>query len=107
MAGPFGMNRFIETGGGYNPSDAYGTSLMDYAQQHGGSGATQGAPAAPAQASPGGNALLNMQAPDPQENQLSQILALQAAIPRTNALDPSSFMSQPTQNALIPMGAYL
>lgn len=32
LGGTQGMKRFIETGGRYNPSDANGTSLMDYLQ---------------------------------------------------------------------------
>lgn len=36
LGGEQGMKRFVETGGAYNPSDANGTSLMDYFRQHGG-----------------------------------------------------------------------
>lgn len=35
LGGVNGMIRFARTGGGYNPSDAYGTSLSDYARRHG------------------------------------------------------------------------
>lgn len=38
LGGIGGAQRFLESGGQYNPSDAYGTSLLDYAQRHGGAG---------------------------------------------------------------------
>lgn len=38
LGGIGGAQRFIESGGQYNPSDAYGTSLSDYGQRHGGFG---------------------------------------------------------------------
>lgn len=40
LGGIGGAQRFLESGGQYNPSDAYGTSLADYATTHGGSGNT-------------------------------------------------------------------
>ena len=36
LGGVGGMNRFLESGGEYNPSDANGTSLSDYASTHAG-----------------------------------------------------------------------
>jgi hypothetical protein len=36
LGGERGMQRFVESGGGYNPADRNGTSLMDYFRQHGG-----------------------------------------------------------------------
>lgn len=36
LGGNGGLRKFIETGGKYNPSDANGTSLMDYFTRHGG-----------------------------------------------------------------------
>lgn len=33
LGGKKGMKRFVESGGEYNPEDAYGTSLRDYAQK--------------------------------------------------------------------------
>lgn len=38
LGGIGGMTQFVQTGGQYNPSDAYGTSLSDYGLQHGGGG---------------------------------------------------------------------
>lgn len=38
LGGIGGMNQFISTQGRYNPSDSFGTSLMEYAQTHGGGG---------------------------------------------------------------------
>lgn len=34
LGGYAGMRQFLETGGRYNPADAYGTSLLDYAARH-------------------------------------------------------------------------
>lgn len=39
LGGYEGMRRFVESGGSYNPQDAYGTTLMEYAVTHGGVGA--------------------------------------------------------------------
>lgn len=36
LGGVNGMKKFVETQGGYNPSDANGTSLFDYFSRHGG-----------------------------------------------------------------------
>lgn len=36
LGGKEGLRKFIETGGRYNPTDANGTSLMDYFARHGG-----------------------------------------------------------------------
>lgn len=36
LGGTGGMKRFVESGGQYNPSDSFGTSLMNYFQSHGG-----------------------------------------------------------------------
>lgn len=36
LGGRSGMTRFLESGGQYNPADAYGTSLSDYAKRHAG-----------------------------------------------------------------------
>lgn len=38
LGGKEGMRKFVETGGRYNPTDANGTSLMDYFVRHGGAG---------------------------------------------------------------------
>lgn len=35
LGGFGGLQRFLETGGQYNPSDAFGTSLADYLKSHG------------------------------------------------------------------------
>ena len=55
---------------------------------------------------PQSNALASMPQQGQTDNQLAQLMAMQAATPRTNALDASDFMTQPMQNALIPLGAY-
>ena len=36
LGGKNGMTRYLETSGSYNPADAYGTSLSDYAARHAG-----------------------------------------------------------------------
>jgi hypothetical protein len=36
LGGAGGARRYVETGGAYNPSDSFGTSLSDYAARHGG-----------------------------------------------------------------------
>jgi hypothetical protein len=44
LGGAGGMQKFVQSGGEYNPSDSFGTSLMDYLGTHGGgtrSGGTQ------------------------------------------------------------------
>lgn len=45
LGGAAGARKYVESGGAYNPSDSFGTSLADYAQKHGGkvSMSTQGA----------------------------------------------------------------
>lgn len=51
LGGIGGAAKFLKTGGKYNPSDAYGTSLLDYARKH---GATGGTPMQPVKQLPGG-----------------------------------------------------
>ncbi|ARO14435.1 hypothetical protein BVG79_01089 [Ketogulonicigenium robustum] len=80
LGGVGGARRYVESGGAYNPSDAYGTALSDYAGRFGGQG-TQEAPAATV------NALATTPAPqEPQQNAL-------ALPPRwqPNYLDPQAF----------------
>lgn len=50
LGGVGGMQKFLTSGGGYNPSDSNGTSLLDYARTHAGGGAA----AAPQAATGGG-----------------------------------------------------
>lgn len=56
LGGAAGAKRFVESGGKYNPSDAYGTSLLDYARTHGGQ--LGGPVAAPAGASTATNSAM-------------------------------------------------
>ena len=56
LGGAAGAKRFVESGGKYNPSDAYGTSLLDYARTHG--GRLGGPVAAPAGASTATNSAM-------------------------------------------------
>lgn len=43
LGGAGGARKYVESGGRYNPSDSFGTSLSDYAQTHGGQGGGGGA----------------------------------------------------------------
>lgn len=55
LGGKGGLEKFILSGGEYNPSDAFGTSLMDYATTHGGGprmALAEGAPRAEQRARP-------------------------------------------------------
>jgi len=45
LGGSAGMSQFVRSGGQYNPSDSFGTSLMDYATNHSGNGARSAQPA--------------------------------------------------------------
>lgn len=105
LGGIGGAARFLETGGRYNPSDSFGTSLRDYGQRHGGSRRNQsGGQAYGGQDSMPGNAMAQMgQAPvnmlaimPPAEPELPQI--------RSTALNAADF-AQPVQpNALAQYG---
>ncbi len=50
LGGTGGMNKFIQSGGQYNPADANGTTLLAYLQRHGAGGAAPAAGGAPAPA---------------------------------------------------------
>ena len=43
LGGAEGARKYVESGGAYNPSDSFGTSLSDYAQAHGGGNVTMSA----------------------------------------------------------------
>lgn len=60
LGGVGGARKYIESGGRHNPSDAFGTSLADYARTHGGS-----AVVAPAATGPGVPAPVTVPAPGP------------------------------------------
>lgn len=47
LGGIGGAAKFLQSGGQYNPSDSNGTSLSDYARQHGGGGASTQVGASP------------------------------------------------------------
>lgn len=38
LGGAGGARKYVQSGGAYNPSDSFGTSLSDYAKTHGGKG---------------------------------------------------------------------
>jgi hypothetical protein len=54
LGGAAGARKYVESGGRYNPSDAFGTSLSDYAQKHGGKGGGMSSPEQTTQVSGGG-----------------------------------------------------
>lgn len=80
LGGIGGARRYVTSGGSYNPADANGTSLSDYAAKFGGgsaSGATQ----------PAMNALASVATTEaPQRNALAQFELLQSLQPQYNAL---------------------
>ena len=41
LGGAGGAKKYVSSGGAYNPSDSFGTSLSDYASTHGGAGGSQ------------------------------------------------------------------
>jgi hypothetical protein len=45
LGGSAGLRRYLTSGGGYNPSDAYGTSLSDYMARHAGAPTSSAGPA--------------------------------------------------------------
>lgn len=91
LGGIGGAARFLQTGGKYNPSDSFGTSLAHYGRIHGGASG-QSAPQAAAQApqAPVAPQLPTQaqQAPQPAQNALAQAPVWQ---PVQNALDPNAF----------------
>lgn len=107
LGGMGGAQRFLESGGSYNPADAYGTSLLDYARIHGNAsgGSTPAQPpeqppeqpanalAAPAVPQGQPNALT---APAPPENALQQPFQMQGNMLDPNAFRASRMQQQPT-----------
>ena len=83
LGGNGGLRRYLESGGQYNPSDSFGTSLRDYAQTHSGGIPSGGQPSGPA-GMPGiplNNALAPPEPPAPFQYQ--------------NALSADPFMTRP------------
>lgn len=66
LGGIGGAAKFLTTGGQYNPSDAYGTSLADYATRHGGARSALPSQYAP-QPTPTGLLTTPMAQPDPMQ----------------------------------------
>lgn len=97
LGGNRGLERFLTSGGQYNPSDAFGTSLLDYAAM--GSGGTRRPPTTQPQ---GQNALAG--AMGLRQGQ-QPVNAFRIAPPQLADLrqDPAAFQSAP-RNALATMG---
>lgn len=89
LGGNNGLERFLTSGGAYNPSDAFGTSLLDYAAMGAGMG-RRGAE------EPGVNALRPQPVEEPQN-----ALAMPNLIDQRQ--DPRAFMTAP-RNALQMLG---
>lgn len=70
LGGSEGLRKFLQTGGAYNPADAYGTSLMDYLAKHGAAAGAQplGTASPGATAQPIGTAQPGMSATPAQGN---------------------------------------
>jgi hypothetical protein len=79
LGGAGGARKFVESGGKYNPSDSFGTSLWDYAQTHGGSGGMGSGGDTPAPPTDPQNALAVQPEPEPFKAQ-------------TAMQDPAAFM---------------
>lgn len=104
LGGIGGARQFLESGGSHNPSDAYGTSLLDYARTHGGSAEYGGA------SDSGGNSAVPQQPGSTAaytspfgQNALAGAQQQQRPEPPVlqNTLDPTAFMQAPQpQNAL-------
>lgn len=92
LGGNSGLRRYLESGGAYNPADAFGTRLSDYMSGHGGTGPRQNA----------------LSAPVSDRNALA-MMAMQA-MPQvqTNQLNAADFQTAPRRNAILSMmpGAY-
>ena len=102
LGGIGGAARFLESGGQYNPSDSFGTSLRDYAQAHGTSAGGQSR-----QPQPQGNALMGP--PGQQQQPMQNIMVTQEAAPpelqfQTNALNAADFAQPTQQNSLAQFG---
>jgi len=89
LGGIGGARRFLESGGQHNPSDAYGTSLLDYALRHGGSMTTAGPAGAPTNA-------LAAPAMTPEQPQTPAPPAWR------NSLSVEPFLTPRRENALLP-----
>lgn len=109
LGGMGGAQRYLESGGQYNPSDAYGTSLADYARTHGSASGGQSAPTGGYQPQqPPAAAYGQPQAPQmtPEQAEQLRIGNALAALPKyeTNALNAASFQAPQQQNALAQYG---
>jgi len=104
LGGFGGLSRFLESGGQYNPADAYGTSLMDYLGRHGAAAGGQGnalaAAAAPRAAPQPQNALSAMmgaQEPQARPERPDNALAMldpEAFMTRTQGYQPQGFQTE-------------
>lgn len=103
LGGMGGLEKFLTSGGQYNPSDSFGTSLGNYLATHGGQ--------QPQTAPQGGGMPNAAPSPQPQQNALApaQDASQQPQQPQFNMLDmrqdPTNFMAmapQMGQNMLTP-----
>ncbi len=105
LGGFDGLQKFLETGGQYNPADAYGTSLQDYLQSHGagmefapqGTGGQQGAQG-PRNAFSGGQE--GQRQADPRQNALAALTGRDKREDEPKGMNPEPFMARGQFNAL-------
>lgn len=82
LGGVGGARRYVESGGSYNPSDAYGTSLSDYAGKFGGPSGV---------VTPADNQLSRLAVPPQAQSQQSMPPQLRMSDMR---IDPTAFITQ-------------
>jgi len=97
LGGMGGARDFLRSGGQSNPSDSFGTSLADYARQHGGAGQQ-------AQGAPQPQNAMQPQA-QPQDQQRNQMAAMRHYMPQTNALNAADFQNNTRAQPLMGFGA--
>ena len=97
LGGMGGARDFLRSGGQSNPSDSFGTSLADYARQHGGAGQQ-------AQGAPQPQNAMQPQA-QPQDQQRNQMAVMRQYMPQTNALNAADFQNNTRAQPLMGFGA--
>lgn len=93
LGGIGGAAKFLQSGGAYNPSDSFGTSLAHYGRIHGGAGDQSGPQATPQQ--PQAPAEPQMPQPQQQPPQHAQNALAQTPVwqPNRNALDAQALVA--------------
>lgn len=92
LGGAGGARKYVESGGAYNPSDSFGTSLADYATTHGGTGGA--APAGPVDPMS-----------DPYVQQLMTVMSMPGITPEQQAVVQMQLQSRIQTITTPPAGA--